>query len=494
MDALNRNYTFLYMYQPVFDFWSRRAFWFPMLGVNERAMRTPALVYGIALVLLVYAFALVTFVPRLRPWWAALLAFCAALWMVNNPNQIHYSAEARHYSLIALASTLWCGLLFLRDGRPRALFALATLLFANVHFFSLPMIAAGYALQIFREVRTRQHRWIPFHLAVCLAVVACTLWINGGPLHYLRHNPPLELRTAGAVFGAPLQNAIDAGVLKAAFAIWLDYGTFLDLPFAAWAVWLVMLAVVAVRREARWIPFFLAVFVALPAFFAYVRLRSNYPFREPYFSPFLGLGLVSLLGLLGFGLDGWDWLARRVPSPARAVAAAAGLAAVALAVGVPKFAKGLRGDRKRIHRVERNFSPYFLAYREIASERRPVFVLHNHCGTDDIPNMYLTYFIPMDGVLHAAADAVGCETPIPDARERLSSFIRQYGPQGGFVVLDQKEQSCRDRTVPHLEFPGTVERLSSVDDCMWKVRGAHSLDDLKVAAAGVGFRAGPGFF
>ncbi len=490
MKALADNGMFVFMYQPLLDFWLRKAFWFPALGVDERALRTPALVYGVALVLLVYALALVTFASRVSPWWAALLAFCAALWIVNNPTQIHYSAEARHYTFVALASTLWCVLLFLRDGRPRVLFALATLLFANTHFFALPMIAAGYALQILGDARRRQYRWIAFDLAVCLAVFACTRWINYGPFRTLMHRPPLEM----GVVGAPLQNALDTGLLKAALGIWLDYGTFLALPVAAWAVWLVMLAVATLRREWRWIPFFLAVFVALPAFFAYVRVRSHYPFREPYFSPFLGVGLVSLLGLLGFGLDGWSWLARRLSSPGRVVVGSAAVAAVALALGVPRFAVGLIADRASVHRVERNFSPYFLAYREIASEGRPVFVLHTHCWADDIPNIYLTHVLRMDGVFHTAADALGCQTPMADARARLSRFLQDYGPQGGIVVLDQKEESCRDRPVPRIDFPGSVERVSSVEACMWKVRGARTLDDLRLVAAGVGFRTGPGFF
>jgi len=113
MGQLRHNSRYLFQYQPLFDFWTRKTLWFPFLGINERAMRIPALVYGVALVLLVYAFALISFAVRMKLWWAALLAFCAALWVVNNPTMVHFSAEARHYSLIALASTLWCGLLFL---------------------------------------------------------------------------------------------------------------------------------------------------------------------------------------------------------------------------------------------------------------------------------------------------------------------------------------------------------------------------------------------
>ena len=490
MGQLRHNYRYLFQYQPLFDFWTRKTFWFPLLGIDERAMRIPAMVYGVALVLLVYAFALVSFAARMRLWWAALLAFCAALWIVNNPTMVYFSAEARHYSLIALASMLWCGLLFLHEGRPRLLFAAATLLFANVHFFSLPMIAGGYALVVLREARRREFRWIAFHLLVCFAVVACTRSINYGPFYYLLHHTPT---TVGVVDGT-LRQPLGMPVFKAAFGVWLDYSTFVALPPAAWAVWLAMLVVVAIRRAWRWIPFLAVVFVALPALFLYVRLRSDFPFRPPYFSVFTGLGLVSLLGALGFGVDGWEWLARHLSPRRRAAAAGVGFAVVALGLGVPAFARQLVTERGGIHWVEPNFSPYFLAYSEIAKEGKPVFVLHNHCWTDNIPTMYFDHIIPQDGVFRTTADALDCETRIPLARERLSAFLRDYGPRGGFVVLDEKEDSCRDRPVPPIPFPGTVEKVTSVQDCMWKVRGARSLEELGVVAAAVGFRAGPGFF
>ncbi len=482
--------SFHMMYQPLLDFWTRKAFWFPVLGVDERALRMPALVWGAATVLLVYALALATLASRTSLRWAALLAFCVAIWIVDNPAQIHYSAEARHYALVAFASTLWFGLLLLHDGRPRVLFALATLLFANTHFFALPMIAGGYAVLILRERRARPPRPVGLHVAVLLGVAASTLLVNRGPfLALLRRTP-----TAIGVAEGPLAHPLGVPILRAALGVWLDYGTFLALPLAAWALWLAMLAIAALRGDRRWAPFFLAVFAVLPAFFVYVRLRSDYPFRTPYFSPFLGLGLVTLIGALGFALDGWEWLARRLSWPGRAVLASAGLAALAAAVGLPAFARGLVAERGGIHRVERNFSPYFLAYRELASEGKPVFVLHSHCWADDIPDMYLTHILRMDTVFHAAADALGCETPIPVVRERLSSFLRDQGPAGGYVVLDQKEESCRGRPVPPVDFPGTVERVSAVQDCMWKVRGATSLEDLGRAAASVGFHTAPGFF
>ncbi len=490
IEQLQHNGRYLFMYHPLFDFWTRKAFWFPLLGIDERAMRMPALVYGVALVLLVYMFALISFTARMGLWWAALLAFCAALWIVDNPTMVHYSAEARHYSLIAFASTLWGGLLFLHEGRPRLLFAAATLLFANVHFFSLPMIAGGYALLLLCEARRREFRWIPFHLLVCFAVFACTLWINYGPFYYLLHRTPTDLGVANG----PLNRPLAIPLFKAAFDIWLDYSAFLALPPAAWVVWLAILVMVAIRRAWRWIPFLAAVFVVLPAFFLYVRLQSNLPFGPRYFSVFTGLGLVSLLGALGFGLDGLAWLARHLSPRRRAAAAGVGLAVVALGLGLPAFARHLVTERGGIHRVERNFSPYFLAYGEIAKEGKPVFVLHNHCWTDNIPTMYFDHIIPQDGALRTTADALDCETRIPVARERLSAFLREYGPRGGFVVLDQKEENCRDRPVPPIHFPGTVEKVTSVQNCMWKVRGARSLDELGMVAAAVGFRAAPGFF
>jgi len=490
MRQLQQHSMYLNQFQPLFDFWTRKAFWFPLLGVNERAMRVPALAYGVALVVLVYVLGVVSFASRTNLRWAALLAFLAALWMVDNPTQVHYSAEARHYSLIAFASALWCGLLFLHHGRPRLLFAAATVLFANTHFFSLPLIAYGYALQFLWDVRQRQFRWIPFHLLVCLGVLACTLWINIGPLEYLIHHPPAARGATSGLLGS----LVGIPTLRAAFAVWLDYWTFLALPSMTWAVWLMMTTAASIKRDSRWVPFLSAVFVGLPLFFLYTRLRSNYPYRLPYFSPFLGLGFVWLAGAVGVGLDTWAWLARPLSPRRRTLAAGVGFALAGLALGLPAFAKRVVTERGSIHRVERNFSPYFLAYSEIAREEKPVLVLHNHCWADDIPTMYLKQIIGHDEVFRATEDALGCQTPIPLARERLSTFLKDYGPQGALVVLDQKEEDCRDRFVPPIAFPGSVEKVHSVSNCMWKVRGARSVQDLAVVAAAVGFRAGPSFF
>lgn len=480
---------FRMMCQPLLDSVLRQQLWFPLLGVDERALRVPALAYGVAQVLLVYAFAIVAFASRLRLVYAAWLAFGATIWIVDNPTQIHDSAEARQYTLVGLASMLWCGLLFLHGGRPRWLFAFATLLFANAHFFSLPVIAGGYAMKLAGELRRRAVRPVVFDVLVLLAVVVATLVWNVGPLETLLERTPTQ-----AGMSVPLDRALDASIASAAFDLWRDYDVFLALPVSAWIAWVGMLALCAHRREARWLPFLSAVLVVLPAFFVYVRLRSDYPFKPAYFTPFLGFGLVTLLAVADLALEFWESLARRISPRARSALAGAALVAPALVMGVPAFAQGLSAERGALARVERNFSPWYAAYREVGREHKPVFVLHSHCWTSDVPRTYLNRLVPPSNVFRGAADSKGCRPDAAVTRIMLLRFLAEYGSTGGFVLLDERESSCQGRAASPIDFPGSVERLSSVDLCMWKVRGARSLRDLRVAAAAVGFPAAPAFF
>jgi hypothetical protein len=478
---LDRQPMYLSQYQPKFDFWARKVFWLPTFGVSERTMRLPAMVFGIVLVLFVYGALVVFFRRRFGMRYAAVIAFVGSIWIVNNQMAVNYSDEARHYSLVMLASTVWFALLLLFEGKPRLLLGAASLLFANTHFFSLPLIAAGYGLQLFREIRARRYVWCLFHLAVCLGVYVFTVKVNGATFGFLLDQPPGDRRTAHA----PLIGMLGLPALKAGFALWMQYSRVLAVPPATWLVWLLLLTAVVVRRQLRWLPVLLAAFGLLPAIFTYMRFRSQYPFGDRYFSAFFGLGLVTLAAGLDVAHREWErWSPRLSEKRARAIGAVGAFAVVVL-LGGPAFAYRSVVDVSKIRRIPANFSPWYFAYREIWEEHRSAIALHTECGTGDIPRYYLKYLLPSVGQSYWAFD--WC-----DADPRLKSITGQWladSPKtNSMILLDEIETDCSKRPVPPISPPVRVEKVRAISVCMWKVYGATSLPQLADVARIVGFR------
>jgi hypothetical protein len=488
MAALEKSAVYRVMFQPKLDFWLRHEIWFPLLGVSERALRIPALVWGLCLVPLVYAALLGLFAARMDLRWAALLAFLSSLWIVDNPMQVYVAAEARHYSLIGLASTIWCVLLFLYRGRPRWLLALASVLFANTHFFSLPLIALGYCLQIGRELRERSYRWIPLHLLALVAVYACTVYLNWTPFNALLTRPPGAVR-------APLTDILQLTHVKDGLQLWVAFSRALAVPPATWFVWLVILVATVVRRQWRWVPLLVAVFAVLPAIFLYLRFRSSYPFGDRYFSPFFGFGLVTLVAGLDVVLNEWQRFLPRLSARAQPFAAPAAVVAVGLLFSAPAFAYRLVRDARNIRAVPANSSPYFQAYSALAAEHEPIFIVHTRCYVGDIPSLYFQFILPQSGGSIEWGD-VGCKGSGGrggQTRRRLRLFLRRYARRGGIVVIDEKETECTGRPLPPIPPPFSVERMDVGEGCLWKIRGAKTRAQLADVASALGVSVAPYF-
>jgi hypothetical protein len=484
MAALEKSSVYRVMFQPKLDFWLRHELWFPLLGVSERSLRIPALVWGLCLVPLVYAALLGFFAARMELRWAALLAFLSSLWIVDSPMQVYVAAEARHYSLIGLASTIWCALLFLYRGRPRWLLALASVLFANTHFFSLPLIALGYCLQLGREIRERSYRWIPLHLLALLAVYACTAYLNWTPFQALLSRPPGAVR-------APLSDIFALAHFQDGFQLWVAFARALAVPPATWFVWLLILVATVARRQWRWLPLLVAVFAVLPAIFLYLRFRSSYPFGDRYFSPFFGIGLVTLLAGWDVVLNEWARLLPRLPARARSFALPVGVIAISLLFSAPAFAYRLVADARSVRAVPENASPYFQAYSALVAERKPVFIVHTRCYVSDIPSLYFRFILPeSDGSIEWGD--VGCKSSGGrggQTRRRLRLFLRRHARRGGIVVIDEKETKCAARPLPELLPPVHVERMNVGEGCLWKIRGVKTRARLADVASALGVSA-----
>jgi hypothetical protein len=476
---LNRHPLFIWEFQPVFDYAVRQVFWFKLFGAQELGIRIPSLIFGVLMVEVLFALSLWLFRARgIDPFLAAFLAFLVALWLVNNPTEIHDAAEARHYSFISLASTLFCVLFFVNDGTPAPAFAAVSLLFGNLHFFSLPMIALAYGALSVQGLAQRPRRWAPLAWAVGVAVALalCTRFINYTPFQMLLKGPPAEVNQAKPHL---------AQAFREGLGIWVEFQRYLALPLPAWILWLLIGLTTWLKLRWRKILFVAAVFVALPAFFVYCRYRSSYTFYPRYFAPFCGIGAATLLLFAEAVIDGWQRFGARLRQPNRVAIVL--VAVAALLFGVPSALKNAFAEAGSFRRLPQNFSPYFRAYEEIKRSGKPVFVLHSHCFTNDIPIMYLQFIGDPIKARHHVADSKGCESSVSFVKGALDDFLRTAH---GMVVLDQKEDDCSARSTAPAESlpPGVqVRKVQSVSNCIWEVEGAQSRSELGAVAKAVKF-------
>lgn len=488
LEAIQNHPMFIAMYQPFLEFALRKLFWFKLFGFQERGLRIPSLFYGVSTVILVYV-AISLFLAK-RPGWsrvaALLLGFLITLVAVNNETAVHYSTEARHYALIGLASTAWFILFFLYDARPSWLFALTSVILGNTHFFALPIIAGGYGIVILRALWKRQWLALPFAALALYAVYWSTLHINWPQFDQLLHNAPNQ--TTGEVMPtvATLKTAWKEG-----WKLWLAYGESLQLPLPPWLIWLFVVASIFFARALLVGRLVCVVFVGLPLFFTYMRVRSTYPFGDRYFAPFTGVGVASLAMAVAAAAD----LMMKLPERRRMPVGAGVLAVFALLVGAPKFAWGSLADLGQMRVPPENFSPYWKIYEEIKHENVPVFIVHRHCYCNDIVHLYMSWLGSPRTSWFDTIDSRGCEATAQVGKSWVQSFLSDpnKGPKG-MVVLDNKESDCKNTPTPSLPPPLSMEKVQSSTWCVYKVRGARTVQELGVAAKAIKMDAASDFF
>ena len=194
-----------------------------------------------------------------------------------------------------------------------------------------------------------------------------------------------------------------------------------------------------------------------------------------YYTPFFGFGLVTIVAVVDVGMD-------LVSEQQRGQRIALGL--YALALGVPGLAHGL----PRMHLVPPNFSSFFKADLEIVRERVPTLVVHAHCFTDDTQRSYFDHIVPQSGEPRGRVewlDARRCDGGANESRAHMQRFL-DTTPPDRLVVLDRKDEGCTAPTLPTLPAPLVLERMGTVNVCMWKLRGVTTRAQIVDAARAVG--------
>lgn len=471
--------------------------WYRLLPVDERGLRLSSFAYSFAT--LAVAFALALRFARRRgydPVASAILVVVVVGWLALQPVEVYYAAEARYYSAVSLLSVTWFGVFLLEPpGRVRR--AVTSLLFANTHFFSFPLIAAAYGADAAAAARRREARGVAEPLLVAAAVLGCAVALNGPAWSYL-----FASRLAPAPPAA-------ATVLSTGLDLWsklFERVLFLPLPYL---LLFAAAGVGALRRDTR--PLALRVLllglVVLPAVFVLIRSESGYGFRTRYFLPFFGYGLVLVaaafdaVASLAHDLarrhrDRLAALGRRLPGRAHGLPLAAAAPAVLVALvwlaplsalaGLPA---AIARDLPALAWPPANFSPYYHAYAALVELDRPFFLFNTRLNTNDRPLLYFRHLGLTPTRPYRVADVQAADPPREETLEELRRFLREH--EDALVVLDQIEHPCpgfgRAEAVAGLP----VIRLGR---CVLAVENVRQLGELAAVAHRLGFRARPSYF
>ncbi|MGK5089194.1 hypothetical protein WDW86_16710 [Bdellovibrionota bacterium FG-2] len=461
-------------FQPMLDFFLRKYFWFPLFGHDELSLRIPSLFFSLVTIIAAYCITLRHFRrPGLSPWIAVAFAFFAGAWITQHGVEVGYSAEARHYSLVSLVSLLWCSVALLIPRASERVLALASLLFANTHFFSLPLIIGAYGLRALDSIRMKQWNKLIRLITVLACICVATRYLNEPAFTALMNKPP-----SGAQVSWTPRLFLD--VANAGWGLWQEFISYLGLPVHRYILGITLFIGLFVFDRKRITHLLILLCLVTPAFFIYCRARSSYGFGSRYFSPFFGLGfavfVLSLESLVGGLTRAAQSLNKCLPETLSALmplTLSFGLFALVASMAA-SMARDTWASRDRIRTIPRNFSFYYLAYQEIRATGLPVFLLHDHCWANDIPSLYFEFIGGAYSHPFFIRDAVGCNFTSAQTRKDLQSFLKTYPT--GLIVLDQKRQDCSQAKPLQIRSQLNVGRLRSVKECVWTLRNATSLD------------------
>ena len=286
-------------FQPILEYTLRKLVWFPLAGVSERSVRLLPLLVSAATVCLV---TLVAFHYLKRKGHSQLYALAGAILVgvygAVHPSQVFYAVEARHYALVMLGSALWFYLIVLSErGREVWPCFFASLFLLNLHFFSMPLVAAAYAY-LFLEACWRHRRvkacWYLFSGVLAFLL---TITMNFPAFHLLLANPP------EATSGGPFESMLNGW--RGVYWYFPGFCDWLSLPLIGSMGWYCLLLAAALscarrgHRAQQGVLIIIAVLgLLVPATIFLLCSKSSWPLADRYFAPFWGLAIVTLIETL----------------------------------------------------------------------------------------------------------------------------------------------------------------------------------------------------
>jgi hypothetical protein len=443
------------------DYIIRRFFWFKILPYNEISFRLPSLIFGITTVLFSFAASFYFFTKNKISFYFALFSASAiGLWVATHRQEVFLSGYGRHYTLVSLVSCIWCYCVFFLDIK-KVPFFLISLIYANLHFFSFPVILFGGVFRATKRFLEKQSSIKQSLLELIPSVLA--IWLSMKWNH----------RAMNGVLDTHGRPVSLLKTFKDAFLNFLGYYSYLDITWAGVLCGCVILLFLSFKEENKKYKFnALAVVLALTgltyAFFLVSLLRSGdfvyaVPLATRYYSPFLGLGL-SLFFMMFFFLGNLQKKYKYI------VLVPVLLFSLFL---VPSIGEAWQlWKNKKI--PDGNFSIYHQTYKELAASEKPLLVIHSRCWAYDVPETNFNVFLGYSKNEVRVLSSTGCNDHLEEAREVINSFL---AAKSGTLALDNPRDNfypCK----PTGEFKGAYFEKVSTGMCAYKVKGVSSIEQL----------------
>ncbi len=298
-DEIHENHTLLssisvshlrqktyFLMSPILSYLIKYKIWFTLFECHELGLRLPSLIYGMATICILFIF--FVFWGKQQKYPVFLIALCTLIilmWITYNEVEIYYAAEARFYSFVSMVSLIWFGVYFLTRPQYYTL-ALTSLVFANTHFFALPLILTAYMCEVIIAIKKRDGKSVIIHILTVCLIILMTVSINYYAWKFLFLRPP-----------GKVSNTFLASIIPGFGLVKMYYTEYLSLPFS-FPFYIIFLPLLPFIREERIQKLFFFIFLTLPTLFILYRMNSNYEYHLRYYSPYFGVGAVLLIYFL----------------------------------------------------------------------------------------------------------------------------------------------------------------------------------------------------
>ncbi len=451
--------------QPFLDYFLRKIVWNNLFGYNEITFRIPSLFYSLFTIAFGY---FVTYLFFIKARASHILSIACGtivgVWILNNPTEIHYSAEARHYSLTSLISLLWFYFFFMYDKEnKKTILFMVSLAFANTHFFSFPIILSGYFIDSTVDLFNKNYKSSILNCVAVIAIVFISIKINFSAWHWITNAPP------GKTTIDIYQGIIEGDRL------WNKFISYLSFPIPLRLIIIIMFFNIRSLIAPK-ILYYL--FFILPLFFVYTKLNSSYPFGLRYFTPFFGLGFVIIVYFIFYFYTFFE----RVPDVVgkfmtflqiskhnyrlKAILTWAFIISFSYQFHIQRIPLNLYREINKIKMPSMNFSYYYDIYQELKNERVPIFLINEHCWANDIPKTYFEFIGSGYNKGFEVVCARGCETDLKEGNFLLNEFLNNN--PFGVIVFDNKRESCDSFHEWETPFGGPIPHWPKGEDLKFR--------------------------
>ena len=433
---------------------------------------------------------------------AVAFAALVAIWVVYHPSDMAMAGFARMYVFASLLSLAWFFYYVFVGKTDSFTFFLLSFLFANSHFFAVPIVIAAYSWDAWKAIRKSGWQNGRGLVLQGSAILLSVLLINLPIIPYL-----FQL--------AESTRAFDLGVfISESVQIAWGYLKYLSASIGARSHWLgqwywvsattrflreispiliiLYLITLFVRRkhEPEGKLLYLGLLI-LPLCFIFFGtraeggiVRSSFSLR--YYTPFLGFGFVlGILFLLQVRRT-FRYLSRPHSKWRGFSVAAALIGGLIFLLVALDIVLGIADDQEQLTVPPANWTDYYLGYSELKNAGRPLLLLSTTPISIqlDIPLFYLEY---SEGGFEEYYEIYGSTIDSDFAESRIGHFIRKY--PDGIIVLDWLLADCPQSTPETGDWGASVERVHSGQACIWKIPNASDFREVCQIAQAFSFPA-----